>query len=185
MLAKGQPHIHFSALTVAWIKLTSVCLVPSIKRHSAHMQEMGGERERGREGMWWEGYEEKLWGGTFRELWQHERARHWNLLCLQQLSWEKGSAFLCSSLSVCCPPVRFNRIYSVRRKRGKLNAHWSGLCNRLWSQKRGLSRGSVKLAMKYSLCNFICDNICPRPACHRHNWDAVFYLYRFIPLYPD
>lgn len=47
MLAKGQPHIHFPALAVAWIKLTSVCLVLSIKQHGAHRQEIGGEREGG------------------------------------------------------------------------------------------------------------------------------------------
>lgn len=58
ILAKGQPHIHFPALTVARIKVTSVCLVLSIKRQGAPRQEMGGERER--EGMWWEGYEEEL-----------------------------------------------------------------------------------------------------------------------------
>lgn len=43
ILVKGLPHIYFSALTVVWIKLTSVCLVLSIKRHSAHKREMGGE----------------------------------------------------------------------------------------------------------------------------------------------
>lgn len=50
MLAKGQPHIHLPALAVAWLKLTSVCLVLSVKLHGAHRQEMGGEREREREG---------------------------------------------------------------------------------------------------------------------------------------
>lgn len=49
----------------------------------------------------------------------------------------------------------------------RLKAQWS------WQQpvvtEKGLSRGSVQLPMKYSLCNFICDNARPKKHCHRHN----------------
>lgn len=44
----------------------------------------------------------------------------------------------------------------------------------LWSQKIGLSHmGSSNLAMKDSLCNFICNNICPRSGHRRQGRDAA------------
>jgi len=99
MLVKGQPHIHFPALTVAWIKLTSACLVLSIKQHGAHRREMGGER--GREGG------RECGGRDMRRSYEEEysesqssvRARHRNLLCLQHLCEERVEHF-CAHL---CP----------------------------------------------------------------------------------
>lgn len=49
-------------------------------RGEREWMEEGGERERASErggwGLWWEGYEEKLRGGIFREPRQRERAMH-------------------------------------------------------------------------------------------------------------
>ena len=51
MLVKGQSPFHFSALTVAWIKLASLCLVLSLKQHTDKRRggEGGREGERKRE----------------------------------------------------------------------------------------------------------------------------------------
>lgn len=99
MLGIGQPYIHSQAQPVAWIKLTSVCLVLSIKRHSAH-QEKGGERER--EGMWWEG---------FSESYSSVREQGIEICCVHSSSLKKRVVHFC--LAVC-----FNIVYSVRRKGG-------------------------------------------------------------------
>lgn len=98
---KGQPQIHFPALTVAWIKLTSVWLVLSKKPDRAQRREMRGKR--GREGVsecggrdMKRGYEEEN-----SETHSSVRARHRNALCVQHLSQERSVHF-CPHI---CPSV--------------------------------------------------------------------------------
>lgn len=106
------------------------------------------ERERagGREGNWWEGYEER---DAEKQSRRRENARHWNLLCWQELLEEKAQRYFHGHF--LCPAVNLNTNRVPSKRKGSP-----------WSAPSVPSRGTVQLRIKYSLCNFICNNICQK-----------------------